>query len=178
MNRNPETPVACLIAGVETRQQRRALLQELLREVQETKQLRNGYALRFPKETFKRVTEFIEGERACCPFLDFAVEINSSKATLWLKLTGPKAAKQFLQTELGLPPSSTYGKFTTAASLAVLAVLCCMPLTAVALGVLGLGAYVGYTELLGAILLAGAAALIGYTLYKKRKSPGACGPGC
>jgi hypothetical protein len=47
------------------------------------------------------LVEFIKTERACCDFFIFNLSI-SSKSEAWLEITGPRGAKDFIKTELGI----------------------------------------------------------------------------
>jgi hypothetical protein len=81
--------------------------QELIRVVSETVaelvELPDGLALRFPADAYDSVVRFVAGERLCCPFLAFTLEISAARGALWLRLTGPAGIKAFLRAELHLP---------------------------------------------------------------------------
>lgn len=49
-----------------------------------------------------QLSEFIKTERACCDFFIFGLSISGDKSEIWLELTGPKGAKDFIETELEL----------------------------------------------------------------------------
>ena len=71
--------------------------------MEETEELPHGYALRFATEEDRlpSLAEFIAGERRCCPFLSFALEVEAGGGPTWLRLTGPEGVKEFLREELG-----------------------------------------------------------------------------
>ena len=85
------------------REQHLATIRQLLTVVEGTEELRHGYALRFASgsEHLSLLAEFIAGERRCCPFLSFAVEVEAGGGPTWLRLTGPEGIKEFLREELG-----------------------------------------------------------------------------
>ncbi len=64
----------------------------------------DGYAIRLANqdEILMQVAEFISLERVCCPFLNFQLEIEAERGSLWLRLSGREGAKDFLAAELGL----------------------------------------------------------------------------
>jgi hypothetical protein len=66
------------------------------------RELFNGYALRLPNDStmLLGVAKFIDHERECCPFFDFALEVEAEHGQLWLKLTGREGVKEFLSGEL------------------------------------------------------------------------------
>jgi hypothetical protein len=66
-------------------------------------ELPDGLAFRFPAEAYDTVVRFLAGERLCCPFLTFTLEITPERGALWLRLTGPAGIKEFIRAELHLP---------------------------------------------------------------------------
>lgn len=68
-------------------------------------ELSDGLAFGFPADAYDTVVRFVAGERLCCPFLAFALEIGPARGALWLRLTGPPGIKEFLRAELHLPPA-------------------------------------------------------------------------
>jgi len=68
------------------------------------KELENGYAFKFngTDNMLDELTEFIKTERECCDFFTFNLSIGGDKKEIWLELTGPKEAKEFIKTEMEL----------------------------------------------------------------------------
>ena len=97
--------LACnpLALNVIKRQDFSSVTHNLLAGVQETRELENGFALRFVNEAGRlgQLTEFIERESRCCPFLNFSLEVLPEQGPVWLRLTGPAGAKEVLQAEFG-----------------------------------------------------------------------------
>lgn len=80
-----------------------ATIKQVLASVQEVRELPQGYALRLLPDSavLLKATEFILRERLCCPFLNFALELEAGSGPCWLRLTGPEGVKEFLRMELG-----------------------------------------------------------------------------
>ena len=78
--------------------------QQVMLEIQEIKELPNGYALRLPLDAvmIQVAAEFISFEQKCCSFFGFNLEIEPNNGPLWLAFTGDAGAKEFLQAELGV----------------------------------------------------------------------------
>lgn len=67
---------------------------------QEKQEVPTGYVFRFPPEAFDQVAQFVSRERRCCPFLAFEITLTPHDGPLWLQMTGPDGAREFLATEL------------------------------------------------------------------------------
>lgn len=67
------------------------------------RELPDGYEFQFPADasTFALLTEWIAGERACCPFFEINLRVDREKGPLWLRLTGRDGVKQFIEAEAG-----------------------------------------------------------------------------
>ncbi|HEV8533160.1 MAG TPA: hypothetical protein VGT00_17180 [Methylomirabilota bacterium] len=67
----------------------------------ETRELPDGYAVRFPSDPalFVKVAEWITLERRCCSFLDFGLAWSERDGVL-LRLTGGPGVKTFLGAQL------------------------------------------------------------------------------
>ena len=101
-----ESPLICNLGALDRAQRERhqANMSQLFGSVEETEELPDGYAFRWLAEsaTILKVADFIILERLCCPFFNFALELEPESGPLWLKLTGREGVKQFLLAELGL----------------------------------------------------------------------------
>ena len=84
------------------------LLQELSSAVTSVEELPDGLAVRFPSKpyVFLRVAEWLDLERACCPFLTFGLLFENHTAALRLDVRGPEGVKDFLRAELPFPTSA------------------------------------------------------------------------
>ena len=90
-------PVACTLSA--TDQARRGNeIAPVFSEVQGTRELPDGHALRFPgDETWAaRLLAFITEERTCCPFFTFALVFEPQQGSLWLHLRGPAGTKEYV----------------------------------------------------------------------------------
>jgi hypothetical protein len=91
-------PIACSLTDSELQERRRGVLQNARNAVVEVRELENGYAYRFPSDE-NRLTELaalVSLERQCCPFLSFAITVESGDGPIWLEMTGPEKTKEFL----------------------------------------------------------------------------------
>ncbi len=68
-----------------------------LREAHE--ELPDGYAFRFPATAFSLVAAFVDGERRCCPFLTFSIDVLPADASIILRITGSPEAKAIIAAE-------------------------------------------------------------------------------
>ena len=103
---NPQdVPIACSLSAQEfgTRKNEN---EQLLREVEELKEFEQGYALKFrgSADQVQELLQFINQERACCPFFTFELRFEPQNGPLWLSLSGPAGTKSFIQEMLGVAP--------------------------------------------------------------------------
>jgi hypothetical protein len=70
--------------------------------VQETKELRDGYAFKLPADGLVATSEWIAMERRCCPFFMYELEIPRDSGPLMLRITGGRGIKDFIRTEFEL----------------------------------------------------------------------------
>ncbi len=99
-----ELPIACdrgaLGSHEPTRQ--RELWSSLLADVEERRELAEGYALKLPAARLADATELMDIERRCCGFLKLRLEAEASETHIWFTLSGPPGTKRVLDAELGL----------------------------------------------------------------------------
>jgi hypothetical protein len=76
-------------------------LRKAMKSAVETRELPDGYAVRFPSDPtlFVKVAEWITLERLCCSFLAFGLDWSERDGVL-LRLTGGPGVKAFLGTQL------------------------------------------------------------------------------
>ncbi len=62
------------------------------------RELTDGFEFEFPADpaTSQLVSEWVAGERLCCPFFDIEVRSERDGGPLWLRLTGGKGVKDFI----------------------------------------------------------------------------------
>ena len=99
-----EKELSCKLTSQELRERKTNVLEVLKQEVKEKKELPNGYSFRFAGSDtlIDQLVTFIKSERQCCDFFTFSLKIADEKSGLWLDITGPDGAKEFIKTEMEL----------------------------------------------------------------------------
>lgn len=99
-----DTALVCKLTTKELQLRKETVLESLRKQVMEKKELPNGFSYRFDNtdKMLDELTEFIKTEKQCCDFFDFGLSIVSDDNAIWLSLTGPKNAKNFIKAELNL----------------------------------------------------------------------------
>jgi hypothetical protein len=99
-----DSPFACDRAAL-TPQARKRHFDELSPALRARKlsirELRDGFEFEFPNDTttFQLVSEWVVGERLCCPFFDIDMHVEREHGNLWLRLTGREGVKQFIRSD-------------------------------------------------------------------------------
>jgi hypothetical protein len=102
-----ESPFACNRAAL-TAQARKRHFDELSPALRARKksirELRDGFEFEFPPDTttFELLSEWVVGERLCCPFFDIDVHVEREGGSLWLRLTGREGVKQFIRADFAV----------------------------------------------------------------------------
>jgi hypothetical protein len=96
--------LTCKLTSPELQQRKSTVISNLKAQVIEKKELKNGYAFKFPgnDKMIDELTEFIKTERECCDFFTFNLSISGDKSEAWLELSGDSNVKDFITGELGL----------------------------------------------------------------------------
>ena len=91
-------PISCSLTDFELQERRRDVLQKARRAVVDVRELENGYAYSFSAadECLTELAQLINLERQCCPFLRFCITVLPDNGAIWLEMTGPEGAKEFL----------------------------------------------------------------------------------
>ena len=102
--RRAQSPFACNRLALTPEQRKRhfdELGPKLISLKKSVRELPNGYELELPADagTVQLVTEWIIGERACCPFFDIDMRLEREGGSLRLGLTGREGVKQFIQAD-------------------------------------------------------------------------------
>jgi hypothetical protein len=96
-----EPTVACDLMAMDSEQRERyqALRRRLSDDFQEAQELEDGYAFKHSSEAdvLVALAEYVSLERLCCPFFDFAIEVEHDGGEIWLRMTGPEGAKAVLE---------------------------------------------------------------------------------
>ena len=89
-------PIACTLGERELALRRAEIADTLVSGRQETRELPDGYALRFPGDEMwaARLLAFITGERTCCPFFTFELTFEPQLGPIWLHVRGPEGTKE------------------------------------------------------------------------------------
>jgi hypothetical protein len=93
-----DLPVACTLGPAALQARRENLLNALLRRAKETRELPNGYSLRFAAESdaLSEIARTVDNERQCCRFLRFTVTVEPDDGPITVDLTGPAGTREFL----------------------------------------------------------------------------------
>lgn len=106
-NNTQDIPIACSLSAHELTT-RKGENEGLLREIEEIKELEQGYTLRFAgnAERTQELLQFITQERACCPFFTFELRFEPQNGPVWLSLSGPDGTKGFIHEMIGATPEA------------------------------------------------------------------------
>lgn len=99
--KSSSTSLTCSLSTPELQLRKSTILKSLRSQVKEKKELENGYSYKFPGHDamIDELTAFIKAERQCCSFFTFNVSVKGD-SLVWLDITGPDGAKEFIVTEL------------------------------------------------------------------------------
>ncbi len=104
MDTAPQAAPACDLHALDTAQraERAHLAHQLHILALETRELPDGYAVRYPADTLSTVAAFVALERRCCPFFRFTLTLDPADGPLHLSITGLTGTKSILAAETGL----------------------------------------------------------------------------
>lgn len=90
--------IACDMTALspEQRERHAVLLGRFGESVLELAELHDGYSLRFLPRAWAAVSEYVELERRCCPFITFVLRSEANGRAMWLEMTGSPDVKAFL----------------------------------------------------------------------------------
>lgn len=93
---------ACDLTVLDNPEAHKSSTLQLFEEVEAIEERDGDFAFRFaPSEGIvRRLGRFIEGERQCCPFFQFQLEVNPRRDPVWLYWGGGEQQKAFLRSEL------------------------------------------------------------------------------
>jgi hypothetical protein len=101
-----EVPIACNWSALtaDQQEQQRALYLQLRADVEEVRELEDGYAFRHSTDrvVLLAIAEFVANERLCCPFFEFGITVERDGGPVWLRMTGEGEAKRVLEAEMGV----------------------------------------------------------------------------
>jgi hypothetical protein len=93
-----DLPIVCTLTPDTLNTRRAALLPGLFARAQVRDALPEGYRLRFAPEgdTLATIAHTVNAERQCCRFLRFEIMVEPDGGPIWLEVTGPSGAREFL----------------------------------------------------------------------------------
>lgn len=102
MTSKQQSPFACDRLALNTQARKRHFdeLGPALRSMRKAvRELPDGYEFQFPSDpkTIAMVAEWAAGERLCCPFFNIQLRMEEEGGPFWLRLTGRKGTKEFIQ---------------------------------------------------------------------------------
>lgn len=96
-----QPPIACNLSALDSdaRAEHRQISKAVLGSVTGIREQPGGYAFRLPTETdmIRKAATFIARERQCCPFFDFALEVERDGGPVWLGVSGREGVKQYVE---------------------------------------------------------------------------------
>lgn len=96
---NQQIPIACNMNALPDREKHLKVGAELMPQMQLMTEFDTGYTLNFPVNQLLLVAEFVNGERLCCPFIHFQIEIIPQADKVQLHVSGGEDVKTFLKAE-------------------------------------------------------------------------------
>lgn len=96
--------IACKLTSPELQQRKDEVIAVLKGKILERQELKNGFRFKFAgnDQALDELILFIKSERACCDFFNFDLSIMDSESHIWLAITGPEGAKEFIKMEMEL----------------------------------------------------------------------------
>ena len=96
--------IACSLTDEAFKRRKEKIASSIVSKIIDTEELEKGYQYSFPysPEVLIELTEFINVERECCPFINFHLILHSNSNNLVLLLTGDEGTKDFIKYELEL----------------------------------------------------------------------------
>ncbi len=96
--------LACKLTSPELQKRKQEVLAVLKLKVIAREDLKDGYKYKFEgtDQVLDEVVAFIKSERACCDFFSFNLSVSDAQSNIWLSMTGPEGAKDFIRMELDL----------------------------------------------------------------------------
>ena len=94
--------VKCKLTSPELRKRMEEVIAILKSKILEKQELADGYKYKFDATDgmLDQLNTFLKSERACCDFFDFNLALSDK--IVWLSITGPDGAKDFIKTEMEL----------------------------------------------------------------------------
>lgn len=102
LNHSEPEACVCKLTSPELTKRKHTVIASLKKKVLESKESDHGFAYKFDGYdiVIDELCEFIKTERQCCDFFSFSLSVGKEPGFIWLELTGPRGAKEFIKTEL------------------------------------------------------------------------------
>jgi hypothetical protein len=99
-----ESPFYCDVGALTPEQRKRhfnVLGPALIAKRSAVRELPDGYEIQLPSdvETYQQLAEYVDGERACCPFFDISIQVAPERGPLLVRFTGRPGTKQFIEAD-------------------------------------------------------------------------------
>jgi len=93
----------CRLTSPELRERKATVISSLKQLILERQEIHNGFRYRFhgSDEILDLLNNFIKTERLCCEFFNFKITVDDRNSPVWLELSGPDGAKEFILNEIG-----------------------------------------------------------------------------
>ena len=101
-----EIPIACNLSDGELRERRESILDFFRQSLVKVKPLPLGLAYSFQpsSDVLARLTQLVDLERQCCPFLTFRIVVEAGDLPICLEVTGTAEAKNVIADLFGVVP--------------------------------------------------------------------------
>jgi len=95
---NSDLPIACTLTPEELRRGRDGLLPGIISRAEAHETVDGGFRFRFKSEAglIPAIAAMMEAERRCCRFVHFQLIAEPDEGPVWLEVTGPLGASEFL----------------------------------------------------------------------------------
>ncbi len=100
--KNTQAEISCKLTTPELRIRKSIVVASLKQMVMAKKETPNGYKYKFrgTDQVLHLLLDFIKSERLCCNFFTFRLRVADPSLPIWLELSGPDGAKDFIRNEM------------------------------------------------------------------------------
>lgn len=100
---NKNDRLSCRLTSAELIERKATVIGSLKQLILERQEIHNGFRYRFhgSDEILDLLNNFIKTERLCCEFFNFKITVADRDSQVWLELSGPDGAKEFILNEIG-----------------------------------------------------------------------------
>ena len=99
-----QSPIACdmSVLSPSQRETHLATSRELFSKTDAIRELPHGYEFQLAGDpnAIMKLAEFVSLEKLCCPFLNFAIQVEAEGGPVRLRLTGREGVKAFIREEV------------------------------------------------------------------------------